>query len=90
MNAVAEYAGGDPSGEPRTLSEFLQEVSLVADVDRLSDDENRVTLMTLHASKGLEFKVVFVTGLEEACSRSPRRPRTRRSWRRSGGFCTSA
>lgn len=65
LNAVAEFAGSDPTGEPRTLSEFLQEVSLVADVDRLSDDENRVTLMTLHASKGLEFKVVFVTGLEE-------------------------
>ncbi|MDT0632034.1 ATP-dependent helicase [Rubrivirga litoralis] len=65
LNAVAEFAGGDPSGEPRTLSEFLQEVSLVADVDRLGDDDNRVTLMTLHASKGLEFKVVFVTGLEE-------------------------
>ena len=65
MNAVAEFAGGSSDGEPRTLPEFLQEVSLVADVDRLSDDENRVTLMTLHASKGLEFKVVFVTGLEE-------------------------
>ena len=65
LNAVAEFAGSDPTGEPRTLSEFLQEVSLVADVDRLGDDENRVTLMTLHASKGLEFKVVFVTGLEE-------------------------
>ena len=65
LNAVAEFAGGDPTGEPRTLSEFLQEVSLVADVDRLGDEENRVTLMTLHASKGLEFKVVFVTGLEE-------------------------
>ncbi|WP_412067175.1 ATP-dependent helicase [Rubrivirga sp. IMCC43871] len=65
LNAVAEFAGGATDGEPRTLSEFLQEVSLVADVDRLSDDENRVTLMTLHASKGLEFKVVFVTGLEE-------------------------
>ncbi|MGB3542060.1 ATP-dependent helicase, partial [Rubrivirga sp.] len=65
LNAVAEFAGGSPDGEPRTMSEFLQEVSLVADVDRLGDDENRVTLMTLHASKGLEFKVVFVTGLEE-------------------------
>ena len=65
LNAVAEFAGGDPTGEPRTLSEFLQEVSLVADVDRLQEDDNRVTLMTLHASKGLEFKVVFVTGLEE-------------------------
>ncbi|GAB5534531.1 MAG: 3'-5' exonuclease [Rubricoccaceae bacterium] len=65
INAVAEFASSSANGEPRTLSEFLQEVSLVADVDRLADDENRVTLMTLHASKGLEFKVVFVTGLEE-------------------------
>lgn len=64
LNAVAEFASGGP-GEPRTLSEFLQEVSLVADVDSMTDDENRATLMTLHASKGLEFKVVFVTGLEE-------------------------
>ncbi len=64
LNAVAEFAGADASA-PRTLSEFLQEVSLVADVDRLTDDDNRVTLMTLHASKGLEFKVVFVAGLEE-------------------------
>ncbi len=64
LNAVAEFAQAD-SDAPRTLSEFLQEVSLVSDSDRLGDDENRVTLMTLHASKGLEFKVVFVTGLEE-------------------------
>ena len=64
LNAVAEFAQAD-SDNPRTLSEFLQEVSLVADVDRLADDENRVTLMTLHASKGLEFTVVFVTGMEE-------------------------
>lgn len=65
LNAVAEFAGSSGDGEARTLSEFLQEVSLVADTDRMTDDENRVTLMTLHASKGLEFKVVFVTGLEE-------------------------
>ncbi len=61
LNAVAEFVGG--SG--RTLSEFLQEVALVADADSLQDDDDRVTLMTLHASKGLEFKVVFVAGLEE-------------------------
>ena len=65
LNAVAEFAGSAGDGESRTLSEFLQEVSLVADTDRLAEDANRVTLMTLHASKGLEFKVVFVTGLEE-------------------------
>ena len=65
LNAVAEFAGAVGDGESRTLSEFLQEVSLVADTDRMTEDDNRVTLMTLHASKGLEFKVVFVTGLEE-------------------------
>ncbi len=64
LNAVAEFAGSAGDGESRSLSEFLQEVSLVADTDRMTDDDNRVTLMTLHASKGLEFKVVFVTGLE--------------------------
>lgn len=62
LNAVAEFVEG---GEGRTLSTFLQEVSLVADVDSLQENDNRVTLMTLHASKGLEFKVVFVSGLEE-------------------------
>lgn len=62
LNAVAEFVAG---GEGRTLSTFLQEVSLVADVDNMQENDNRVTLMTLHASKGLEFKVVFVSGLEE-------------------------
>lgn len=61
LNAVAEFTGG----QERTLSQFLQEVSLVADIDGMDSDEDRVTLMTLHGSKGLEFKVVFVTGLEE-------------------------
>ncbi len=46
------------------LHEFLAEQSLVADVDSLKDDTDAVTLMTLHAAKGLEFPVVFLTGLE--------------------------
>ena len=46
------------------LHEFLAEQSLVADVDSLKDDNNAITLMTLHAAKGLEFPVVFITGLE--------------------------
>ncbi len=51
-------------GEPG-LAAFLQHLALVADVDTHRDDLDRVTLMTLHSAKGLEFPAVFVTGLEE-------------------------
>jgi DNA helicase-2/ATP-dependent DNA helicase PcrA len=47
------------------LSGFLEEVSLVSDLDRADFGSNAVTLMTIHAAKGLEFPVVFMTGLEE-------------------------
>ncbi len=50
--------------DEQPLHEFLAEQSLVADVDSLKDDTDAVTLMTLHAAKGLEFPVVFITGLE--------------------------
>jgi DNA helicase-2/ATP-dependent DNA helicase PcrA len=48
-----------------TLEGFLDGVALVSDIDELKDAEARVTLMTLHSAKGLEFQAVFVTGLEE-------------------------
>ncbi|HET9061081.1 MAG TPA: UvrD-helicase domain-containing protein [Acidimicrobiales bacterium] len=48
-----------------TLSEFLTEVSLVADTDDLAEDGTSMTLMTLHTAKGLEFPVVFMVGMEE-------------------------
>ena len=48
-----------------SLSAFLENVSLVSDIDSLEDAANSVTMMTLHAAKGLEFPVVFLTGLEE-------------------------
>ncbi|HUD05365.1 MAG TPA: UvrD-helicase domain-containing protein [Candidatus Saccharimonadales bacterium] len=48
------------------LSEFLEEVSLVSDIDQANLDGNAVTLMTLHAAKGLEFPVVFLSGMEES------------------------
>ena len=47
------------------LSDFLEEVSLLTDIDNWNDSENRVTLMTVHSSKGLEFPVVFVSGLDD-------------------------
>ena len=51
--------------EPSTLSGFLEEVALVADIDSVDDDENRVLLMTLHSAKGLEFPYVYLTGMED-------------------------
>lgn len=48
-----------------TLTDFLTEVSLVADVDELAEEVRAVTLLTLHSAKGLEYPVVFLTGLEE-------------------------
>jgi DNA helicase-2/ATP-dependent DNA helicase PcrA len=62
ISAIAEF---DDTAEEPTLESFLQEVSLVADIDTLDDKKNAVTLMTIHSAKGLEFPVVFVTGLEE-------------------------
>ena len=57
-NVAAEYAD-------LTLTDFLADVALVSDVDNLSADADAVTLLTLHAAKGLEFPVVFIVGLED-------------------------
>lgn len=48
-----------------TLSEFLESITLVSDVDELEETEEAVTLMTLHSAKGLEFPVVFLVGMED-------------------------
>ncbi|MGB8453502.1 MAG: UvrD-helicase domain-containing protein [Anaerocolumna sp.] len=51
--------------EQPALSEFLEEVALVADIDNLTEDSNVVVLMTLHSAKGLEFPYVYLCGMEE-------------------------
>ncbi len=53
------------AAEPPTLSGFLEEVALVADIDSLEEDSNHVVLMTLHSAKGLEFPYVYLCGMEE-------------------------
>jgi len=55
----------ETSLEPPTLSSFLEEVALVADIDNLDREKDAVTLMTLHSAKGLEFPCVFICGMED-------------------------
>ena len=51
--------------EQPTLSGFLEEIALYTDLDNLSEDDDKVVLLTLHSAKGLEFPYVFITGMEE-------------------------
>jgi Superfamily I DNA and RNA helicases len=62
---ISKAASFESEHEVPTLSEFLEEIALVADVDSLDQDDNRLTLMTLHSAKGLEFKFVYLVGLED-------------------------
>ena len=69
MGAVSEYA---KATENATLEDYLENVSLVTDLDQQEDERGYVTLMTLHSAKGLEFPDVFMTGLEEGIFPSAR------------------
>ena len=62
INKAVSFEGDH---EHPDLNEFLEEVALVADIDRMDDSENRVTLMTLHSAKGLEFPRVYLSGMED-------------------------
>ncbi|MEN0057277.1 MAG: UvrD-helicase domain-containing protein [Bdellovibrio sp.] len=62
-NAIAQFV--KERGEESTLTSFLEEMALVSDVDSLDQEQNSVTTMTLHISKGLEYPYVFVVGMEE-------------------------
>jgi len=65
MELVSKAAEFDRSAEVKGLAVFLEEVSLVADIDNYNESDDAAVLMTLHSSKGLEFPVVFITGAEE-------------------------
>jgi DNA helicase II / ATP-dependent DNA helicase PcrA len=65
LNAIKEFVD-DPEREDRTLSAFLQDVALITGQDEDKDgDPEKVTLMSIHMSKGLEFKYVYIVGMEE-------------------------
>ena len=74
LNGIHEFVElkKKEGNESATLAEFLAEVSLLTDMDTQEDDQPHITLMTIHAAKGLEFHTVFVAGLEEQIIPSPR------------------
>ena len=62
INTVKQY---ELENDEPTLSAFLEEIALVSDIDSMNASEDKVTLMTVHSAKGLEFEKVFLIGLEE-------------------------
>ena len=62
---VSKVASYEETHDEPSLSEFLEEVALVADIDGVDEDDDRVLLMTLHSAKGLEFSQVYLTGMED-------------------------
>ena len=62
---VSKMVAYENAAEEPSLSEFLEEVALVADIDKVGADDNKVLLMTLHSAKGLEFPQVYLAGMED-------------------------
>lgn len=62
----------EENGEEASLSGFLEEISLYTDLDKLNEEDNFVSMMTMHSAKGLEFPTVFIVGMEEGIFPSSR------------------
>ncbi len=69
VNVAEEFV---PEEEDNILGEFLQQVALVSDLDSMDEETNNITMMTLHAAKGLEFPIVFIAGMDEGIFPSQR------------------
>lgn len=63
ISVITEFEKNDETGN--TLGEFLENISLVSDIDGYDENEDSAVLMTIHSAKGLEFPIVFLSGLEE-------------------------
>ena len=65
LNGIKEFVEDDTNEAEKDLGSYLQDIALLTDADKTDDDTDKVSLMTIHQSKGLEFKNVYVAGLEE-------------------------
>jgi DNA helicase-2/ATP-dependent DNA helicase PcrA len=69
LSATLDYESKNPDA---TLQQFLEQLALMSDIDNFQADAEAVVLMTLHSAKGLEFPVVFMSGMEEGVFPSQR------------------
>jgi DNA helicase-2/ATP-dependent DNA helicase PcrA len=65
LNGIKEFTEDDTTDLEKTLEVYLQDIALITDADKDDGNDDKVSLMTLHAAKGLEFPYVFISGLEE-------------------------
>ena len=65
LNGIKEFVEDDTNELDKTLENYLQDIALLTDADKDDPDADKVTLMTIHGSKGLEFPIVFIGGMEE-------------------------
>ena len=64
FNTIDRFSKEKDNTDMNNLSNFLEEISLLSEVDSLDDKKNSITLMTMHSAKGLEFPVIFISGIE--------------------------
>ena len=81
MQAFVDERREEGREDETFLTDFLQEVALYSDLDKADDGSPKVSLMTIHAAKGLEFPVVFVVGLEENIFPNAIAASRERAWR---------
>ena len=83
LSVARDFMRNNPDGD---LTAFLEQVALVNDVDNYDGEDDKVTLMTLHSAKGLEFPVVYIAGMDEGIFPGVRSLRMIRRWKRNGDF----
>ena len=86
MQAFVDERREEGREDETFLTDFLQEVALYSDLDKADDGSPKVSLMTIHAAKGLEFPVVFVVGLEENIFPNAIAASSRKSLKRNAGY----